>query len=280
MNALKRCKPLLGAYVEIAVSGELDDAALVALSTKAFNEIELVHQLMSFHDASSEVSVLNANAHERLCHVSQQTEEVLRQALALSQATDGLFDITVGAALVDRGVLPDMGYSGPRAGLWSDIHLHDGGVSFDRPLVIDLGGIAKGYAVDQAIAVLERHAPERISASVNAGGDVRMTHWEGESLAVRHPSPERQGEHLALPMEAAAAATSANTFLESSPAILSPRTGAQLADHVSVTVFAQNCMLADALTKVVALDPDCETLLERLGASAQVLEFAAAPTTA
>jgi len=269
MNELKRCKPLLGTYVEIAIRGELDDAALMDLSTRAFAEIELVHQLMSFHDPSSEISVLNGNAHERQCHVSQHTEEVLRQALSISQATDGVFDVTVGARLVARGTLPDLGHSQVRDGSWTDIHLHDGYVTFDRPLRIDVGGIAKGYAVDCAISVLDGKA----QATVNAGGDLRMTDWQGQDIAVRHPSPAHQGEFIHLPMEAPAAATSATTFSTASPAILSPHDGAAMPDHTSVTVFAPSCMLADALTKVVALDPACGPILESFGASAQVLEF-------
>src|SRR5690606_6452766 len=105
-----------------------------------------------------------------------RTFAVLRGAKEVSERSDGLFDITAGARLVTWGFLPaPVGAPVPDdTASWRDIVLEDENrVRFQKPLWIDLGGIAKGYAVDRALAAMG--LGKDIQVCVNAGGDLRVS---------------------------------------------------------------------------------------------------------
>ncbi|MBV1885756.1 MAG: FAD:protein FMN transferase, partial [Parvibaculaceae bacterium] len=174
MNTLSRCKPLLGTFVEVSVSANTSDKELIALSNQAFDEIDIIHRLMSFHDETSELSRLNKTAHLKPHMLSKDMGAVLSQALSLSALTDGLFDVSIGQELVAQGSLPNHLARQHSSGSWKDIVLDEEKVFFKKPLLIDLGGIAKGYAVDCALKKLS----SAHSALVNAGGDLACTDWQ------------------------------------------------------------------------------------------------------
>jgi FAD:protein FMN transferase len=132
---------------------------------------------------------------------------------------------------------------------------------------LDLGGIAKGYAVDRAVDCLRRQGIA--SALVNAGGDLRSFGLR-HTVWVRDPAEPGRGIPL-LETADAAVATSAGYFNEKPPcsALVEPRTGESLGDDVSVTVCARRAIWADGLTKAVLADPAGSVgLLRRLGARA------------
>jgi thiamine biosynthesis lipoprotein len=148
-------------------------------------------------------------------------------------------------------------------------------VRFRRPLRIDLGGIAKGYAVDRAVAALGAAGVE--AALVNAGGDLRAFGARPWSVALRHPlSPARSAHGLELRDEALA--TSAAYFSRRRcgtgevSALLDPRSGRPWLGAASVSVRAADCLHADALTKVVLFAPPplAGQVLARYGAQAYI----------
>jgi thiamine biosynthesis lipoprotein len=124
----------------------------------------------------------------------------------------------------------------------------------------DLGGIAKGYAVDLAIAALELHGVT--SACVNAGGDLRVIGPSAWPVSIRAPG-DPAAIAVRLELRNAALATSANYFsakrlrgdIAVSP-LVDGRDGRALTDATSVTVRAPTCAVADALTKVVMASGD------------------------
>src|SRR5258708_6648865 len=182
---IERARPLLGTTVSIRVHG-LSEADAHRAIDEAFGEIALVHRLMSFQQAESDVSLLNRAACERTQDVHPATFEVLHRAREIAEASEGCFDITVAAKLVEWGILPapDSRYRPDPHADWRDIELgEDFSVRFRRPLWIDLGGIAKGYAVDRAIEKLQRHGATQ--ACVNAGGDLKIYGPEAEVIALR-----------------------------------------------------------------------------------------------
>jgi thiamine biosynthesis lipoprotein len=252
---VRRARPLLGTLVEIQAAAALPAARLHAALDHAFAAVERVQALMSFHDPASELSRLNREAAQGAVAVDAQTREVLAAALALSRLSEGAFDICVGAPLRRWGYLPE-GEGGAAPGAdWRDIELlADGRVRFQRPLCLDLGGIAKGYAVDRAVAALREAGVER--GLVNAGGDLRGFGPAPWKIALRHPLSPAHSVH-ALELCEEALATSANTFSrrvlgagEVSP-LLDPRSGRPWLGAASVSVRAADCLHADALTKVV-----------------------------
>jgi thiamine biosynthesis lipoprotein len=208
---------------------------------------------MSFHDAESELTRINRYAARQPVPVSLETKFVLEQALWLSEKTDGLFDITVAPKLVASKALPNHNFDLSPTGTWRDIIIIDNEVRFTKPLLVDLGGIAKGYAVDQAINAVD----DSINITVNAGGDLRMRPWRGNQVEVRHPrSPH--SESIQIQMKNRAVATSATYYSENGVVIVSKEPSASINpnENISVSVFAKDCLLADALTKVAYLDPD------------------------
>jgi thiamine biosynthesis lipoprotein len=210
--------------------------------------------------------------------VDPLTVQVLREALLLSGCSGGLFDPTVADGLVATGFLPDMGGDcvGRRSGTWRDIEVGDDGrVRFHRPLLIDLGGIAKGFAVDQAVTALIGGGA--ICGIVNAGGDLRVFGGIEQVIHLRDPrSPTQAATTITLCDRAVA--TSAPYFAlrrhagrRVSP-LIDPRTGMSCTRTVSVTVEAATCLHADALTKVVLADPVlAATVLPAYDATATVL---------
>jgi FAD:protein FMN transferase len=261
MNTIKRCQPLLGTFVEITLTGLMAEEKLHQHAGKAFEMIRCVQRMMSFHDLDSDVSRLNRCGHLAPLQVHAWTHQVLEMAVQLSRETEGNFDITVAPRLVRSGLLPRHGSmtSLTEAGRWEDIQLHPGQmVSFKRALQIDLGGIAKGFAVDKAVEFLSTLGLQ--GAIVNAGGDLRVLGKMQKDVAIRDP---RDPYRAAVPsiMLRPALATSAAYFvraaggLKKASAILHPRTGKPMRSNVSVSVFSRTCIEADALTKAVLLAP-------------------------
>ena len=273
----RRARPLLGTLVEIRVQG-IGRAARSAVDA-AFRAIEDVQQAMSFHDPESELSCLNRNACGRSMKVSPALWRVLSEALRLAKLSGGAFDPTVGARLVQWKILPAPQARTPShaAISWRDVRLLPGRrVRFHRALWLDLGGIAKGYAVDVAVSILRRHG---ISAGiVNAGGDLRVFGSRIERVHVRHPVQPARLVPLA-DLSDAALATSAGYFSEKRcggrrvNALVNPLMHRPCSPRRSVSVQAPTCLLADALTKVVLVHGcAAEAILRRCHASAMVLE--------
>lgn len=261
MNTIKRCQPLLGTFVEITLRSEKSETSLHQHATKAFELIRCVHHMMGFHDPDSDVSRLNRCGHVAPLRVHPWTYHVMNEAVRLSRETEGAFDITVAPRLVSSGLLPrHAAYTSlAEAGRWEDIQLLDGcSVAFRQPLQIDLGGIAKGFAVDKAMDYLSTLGLD--GAIVNAGGDIRVLGRVDSRVAIRDPrDPHRAG--VPSVMLRPALATSAAYFvkqrsgLSKVTAIMHPRTGKPMKSNISVSVFSQTCIEADALTKAVLLAP-------------------------
>jgi thiamine biosynthesis lipoprotein len=237
---VERAQPWLGTLVSIRVEGLPVSRAHRAIDA-AFAEVGTVHRLMSFHQEESDVSRLNRHAVRKPVAVHSHTLEVLKCALAIAACSYGVFDISVGAELVKWGLLPrPAGAPHSPKGSWRDIELRqDDRVAFHRPLWIDLGGIAKGYAVDRATKCLCAWGAEQVV--VNAGGDLR----------VHGP----RAEHVGLKLEA----------------LVDPVGRNPAPTDRFVCVVAEGCVVADALTKVVMADgPRSVDLLRKFGASAHL----------
>ena len=99
---IRRARPLLGTLVEIGVCSDNADAAMAA----AFEEIEVVHRLMSFHDPNSDVSRINRAPAMQALTVDARTWAVLDFARQLHRLSAGAFDVTAGSTLVRLPTIP------------------------------------------------------------------------------------------------------------------------------------------------------------------------------
>jgi len=250
-----RCKPLLGTFVEISIHQDDGQAAV----DNAFAAIQNIHDLMGFHDPESELSQINRSAHMEAVEIHPWTAQVIRIAKEVHIESDGLFNCGIGHRLVAAGLLPrHINFSNHELGGVEDMHfLAPDLIKSSRPACLDLGGIAKGFAVDMAVRVL---ISEGISSgSVNAGGDLRV--FGDTSLPIQVRSPETPNEIIEIgSLKDGAIATSSLYFAKrdrQKSHIINP-----LAQHFSevhaevsgsFSILAKECVYADALTKVLAL---------------------------
>jgi FAD:protein FMN transferase len=273
---IRRARPLLGTFVEITVAGA-PPAEMERAIEAAFAAVATVHGLMSFHDGQSDISRLNRDACVEPVAVHPWTFEVLDVALELHRRSAGVFDISVAPVLQGLGLLPRGDEAPatppePRGGDAVEL-LPERRVRFrNRGVRIDLGGIAKGYAVDRAVEALRRCGISE--GVVNACGDLAVFGPHPHAIHIRDPrQPQRPMGVVAL--RDGALATSAGRFDPLScgeagaSAVIDPRTGASVRDVIGATVRAPACVHADALTKMVMAGGEAAgPLLELYGASA------------
>jgi thiamine biosynthesis lipoprotein len=241
---IARARPLLGTLVSIRT--DADENAV----KQAFALVERVHGLMSAHSDEGDVAAINRHAHLQAVRVHPWTYRVLRAARMVSRASRGAFDPTLG-----------------RNASWVDIHLlRQNRIALARPARIDLGGIAKGFAVDLAVAALRRSGATH--GSVNAGGDLRLFGKRKQSVRVRVPGNPVRAVQVAETAERAFA-TSGTYF---GGELVDARDQMPLCEEHSITVSARSCMVADALTKAVAAVGPERALLGRFRAEAFLLD--------
>ena len=273
---IRRARPLLGTFVEIAAVGA-ERPALEAAAEAAFAAIASVQRLMSFHDPASDVSRLNRTAATRPVRVDAWTFEVIAAAVDLTRRTHGTFDITVAPLLQDAGLLPPAA-DADRVG---DARMADDPIEMlaDNRIRlrgagtrIDLGGIAKGFAVDRAIAALRAGGVS--AALVNAGGDLAAFGPRAWPVHIRDPRDPREMIG-AIEIRDEALASSGGSLdpialtVVASTAVFDPRTRAPAATIAGATVRAPSAMLADALTKIVMIDGEAAAgLLTQFAAGA------------
>ncbi len=261
----KRTEMIMGTTVEITVIPANEEAV-----REAFAAIRKVDQLMSIYKPDSEVSFLNQRGENQL---SPETIQVIRQAIKYSEMTEGAFDITC-RPLMDlwKKAKKEQKIPSPEEIKRADelvdyrkIILKGSLVKLPTPgMKIDLGGIAKGYAVDRAIQVLKTKGVRR--ALVNAGGDLYVlgTPGWGKKWTVGVQDP-RNLEEILTTIEASdcGIATSGDYrkyfILEGRrfSHIVDPRTGQTVEEvPMSVTIIAPDATTADALaTGVFVLGP-------------------------
>ncbi|MEK2644183.1 FAD:protein FMN transferase [Bdellovibrio sp. BCCA] len=250
-HATRRMKPLLGTFVEVgsACPSAQDSPAFDA----AFSAIEQIHNLLSFHNPQSDLSRLNYSFGNEV-ELHPHSLRVLRLAKAMSCASDGLFNPTVGGKLQSLGYLPDHSSYFQSSeiplpiGEAFDIQMRRKKVFLARPVRVVLDGIAKGYAVDLAIKALKQAGLS--NGWVNAGGDIRV--YGDVVLPLQIRGPEGLGETLGGLQNMSVATTWVkDVYDQSFPGwvVLGDRKPA-----LGVwTVLAKKAWRADALTKVASL---------------------------
>jgi thiamine biosynthesis lipoprotein len=258
----RRCRPLLGTFVEISAG---DPDAIDA----AFPAIERVHRLMSAHEPESDVSRINRFAHIRPVEVHDWTAVVIERALTWSGRSRGAFDVvSAGKAALGKGLLPSHpDQPPPVAAHWTWLEVQGRSVRLLKPGCIDLGGIAKGFAVDRAVDALREVGC--VQGLVNAGGDIRAFGAGAWPVDIVHPLSRHA--IAAIDLRESALATSAG---------LPDRNGELTFDHLpangekwlSVSVLAPTACDADALTKIVwTLGHSAAALLKNASAKALAL---------
>ncbi|HZY84924.1 MAG TPA: FAD:protein FMN transferase [Gemmataceae bacterium] len=272
--ALKRfqyAEPHMGTRFEIILYAA-DEATARQASGAAFARIASLDASMSDYRPASELMRLCAKAGGPPVRVSDELFVVLKRAEEVSRRSGGAFDVTVGPVvrlwrrarrtqkLPDRDQLARalalVGYKNVRLDARAQT------VQLLKPgMQLDLGGIAKGYAADEALKALKKHGVTR--ALVAAGGDVAVSGpppgAEGWSIAVAQLAGVEKAAPGKLILHDAAVSTSGDASQgveidgKRYSHIVDPRTGIGLIGRMGVTVVAPDGITADSLTKVVAV---------------------------
>jgi len=258
------------------------------LAARAFDAMNEIDRLMSDYRPDSEVSLINRQAGGDYVPVSAKVHDMILRAGYFSRLSGGAFDPTIRPLLRlwqaagKAKQLPDPGALEQARSLvnwllispmaWTDREPAFAVRLGRKGMELDLGGIAKGYAVDRAIAALKEQGVRR--ALVDAGGDLFAlgAHPDGRPWVIGIQSPNNEGALLEkrLRVTDAGVATSGDyrRFVEIEGRryshIIDPRTGQPVEHMASVTVIAPNATDADALaTTLSVLGPKAGMALAR-----------------
>lgn len=239
--------PAFGSYWRLTLPGVADTEPVRATVAAVVAEVD---RLMSPYRADSDLTRFNTRATTDLVPIAHETARVTRDALALAAETEGAFDPTLGPIVARYGFGPIAG--GP--GGATLLALEGEALRKARPdLTLDLCGIAKGHALDRAVAALDALGYGRFL--IELGGEVfaRGAHPEGRPWQVGIEGAEGGLARLATLFDTAAA-TSGDTQQGYALGqrryghVIDPRTGAPASgDLASVTVFHPSAARADAL---------------------------------
>jgi thiamine biosynthesis lipoprotein len=243
-----------------------DAAALPRILDDAFDEVDRIDRLMSHYKVNSPLSRLNREAARRPVAVEPELFDFIADAMRYNRESAGAFDITVGPLMKAWGFFGGEGRMPPDDEL-AAARRHVGAahvvlnaaektIAFDEPGVeLDLGGIAKGYAVDRVIALLrQRQIP---AALVSSGGSTiyglgappGRTGWD---VRIQDPIDSRKAAlTVSLKDRAVSVAGRSEKSFESGGVryshIMDPRTGWPVQGVLSVAVLASSGTAGDAL---------------------------------
>jgi thiamine biosynthesis lipoprotein len=263
----------MGTTVTLVVitNERVNDAAAERAMKDAVAEIRRLEALMTTYKPESELSQANAHAGE-FWSISPDTVDVIDRGLWAGSISEGAFDITFhtlgdlwkfGSAAEPNPVPPTPAHAKERAKLvdYRLVELDRAGrrVKVPKGRAIDLGGIAKGYAVDRAAAVLSKAG--LTSYLVQAGGDLygagRKLDGSSWVSGVQDPRGEKGSYFAVLPLEGHAFSTAgdyARYFIKDGRRyhhIIDPETGYPADASRSVTIWAPSALVADAVDDAV-----------------------------
>lgn len=276
----------MGTFLEISLFGE-DQSVLRDVTREAFHQARLLERQMSIHLPESEVSFVNAYASKRSLRVEKGLFDLLGAAMEYGAMTGGAFDITVGS-LPDRrtGVRPALSRVGsPRLRLNAERQ----SVRFVKPGVrIDMGGIAKGYAVDLIVDLFRRRG--LTSAFINFGSSSLYglgTPPGRRFWQVPLVNPVNQGEILAVVRLVNQSLSSSGNYLSGrrslteNPHVLDPATGLPNKAVLGAAVVASSAVEGEALSTAVCVMGSTgarDLIRAKNGVSALVFERCSEPT--
>jgi FAD:protein FMN transferase len=259
-----RAIDLMGTRVSVELWHE-DAAVGEELIERVLDEYRRIDRNMSTYRPDSEISRVNAEASQHAVPVSSELLELVATSLGISAVSGGAFDISYDSV----GYLYDF-----RAGLHPDaaaiaanldavdyrqilIDRSAQTIRFGKPgMRINLGGIAKGYAVERGAGILRAAGIEH--ALLNAGGDTRVIGDRRGApwiVGIRHPRAEGEfATRLPLVDEAISTSGDYERFFEENGRryhhILDPETGESTATLLSCSIIGPDATMTDGLTKI------------------------------
>lgn len=272
-DLFREVKIIMGTTVEVSVASGSEKRARQAIRD-VFEEFERIDRLLGWRNPASLLAEIHREGHFKPVQVDPEVFSLLLLAEEISRESGGAFDVTVGPlsalwSFDEGGSLPkvaDIGRILPMVG-YQNLILDSSFLSVGLKIQgvrVDLGGIAKGFAVDRAVEILKDHGVT--SAIIDAGGDLRLIGERpgggGWRIGVQHPRDK--GTFVTkFDLSDTAVVTSGDyeRFFESGGEryhhILDPATGFPARGCQSVTVIARSAAEADACaTAAFVLGPE------------------------
>ncbi len=285
MHLVSRADQAMGTFVEIKVWTNQDDAARAAIG-EALDEVHRIERLMTTWSDTSDISRVNAAAGKAPVEVSPETLECVKRSLDFSRRSHGAFDISFyalkGLWKFDQDLeakLPDPAEVQKRIKLidYRKILVDEARHSIflkDSGMRINLGGIAKGYAVDRSTAILRQRGFN--DAIVQAGGDLMLAGSKSGApwmAGIRDPRGSRDNYFALAPVTDHAFSTAGDYerffFIDGKRYhhIIDPKTGYPATRARSVTIWAPDATTADGLDDgVLILGPkEGMKMIEEMG---------------
>ncbi|MDI6801140.1 MAG: FAD:protein FMN transferase [Thermodesulfovibrionales bacterium] len=272
----KETRSAMYTIVSITVSSNSEDKAKRAIDD-AFAELGRLEKLLNYYSKDSEITLINRNAGIMPVVVSNETFELLEEAVYVSENTEGAFDITAGVIIdlwdIDKQIIPDEKSLSERVRLvgYKNIVLNKNSRTVflrKKGMQINPGGIIKGYAADKAAEVIKKRGIN--SGIVAVGGDIKTFGIRPDSkpwkVGIQNPRQEDIGGKdeitASVDLTDSAISTSGDYkrfFVKDGKVyhhILNPKTGYPADKCRSVTVIAKKGVHSDAFsTGIFVLGP-------------------------
>ncbi len=262
-----RSEYIMGTIFDITAVCD-DERLLEVTSNKSFDEIKRVEGLMSRYKETSEVSLVNKNAGIVPVKVGHELVEVLQEAKRISELSDGAFDVTIGPLTdlwgfdLEKNVVPPIEKIEELRQLvnYRKLRIDEAASTVyleERGMMLDVGGIAKGYSVTRAMKVFEDAGVKDVI--VNAGGNLNLRGGKrGKPWRIGIQSPRDEGKLLGkLTLTEISVATSGDYqryFIKDGIRyhhILDPRTGFPARGLISATVIGRGKTSMDGFSSAV-----------------------------
>jgi len=261
----------MGTEFTVAAYGR-DPKFLAETVEQVFEEIDRIDAQMSNYKPESELSVINREAASRAVEVEPSLFALIQKSLQFSEDTGGAFDITVGPLMKAWGFFRGEGRL-PGAEELHAVLRHVGyqhvkldctarTIHFDVPgIELDLGGIAKGYAVDRAVGILRENS---VTAALVSSGMSSIyalgapPNEQGWKIILRNPFDSTvPADVVYLKNFSMSTSGNYNKFFKlggkTYSHIMNPHTGMPVENMLSTTVFAADTTDSDALSKLYVL---------------------------
>jgi len=278
--------------ITITVVSASEDEADKAIDA-AFSEIEKIEKLSDFYSPQSEITLINRESGRSYVRVSPDILEMLKKALYVSENTGGAFDITIGpvTSLYDFHKKIKPADHAIKSALhfvnYHNLLLDKNNSSAflrEKGMIVDLGGIAKGYTADKTVELLKQQGIH--AGLVAVAGDIKAfglkpdgTSWK---IGIKNPDPKSAGDDVIATIELTDMAISTSGDYEryfildgkKYHHIIDPKTGYPAPSCRSVSVIAKNGVFTDSFaTGIFVLGPEKGSkVLEKMGFDGVIID--------
>jgi len=207
---IEKTEILLGTVVKVVISSEKNS---FSTSNVIFNEIRRIENKFSVNIDSSIISQINRNGSE-ITEIDEEARLLIERSLSFAEVTEGAFDPALGTLIklwgfdkissedfIPKIPQPEEIHEALSKSGYKNVELVSGGIRLLNGAQLDLGGIAKGYAIDMAVQKAKAVDP-KATGFIDAGGDIGIIgpKFGGEkwSIGIRNPRGESPGEIIVL----------------------------------------------------------------------------------